>query len=370
MLLEAEHRKKVSIMSHFTVLVIGENPEEQLAPFDESIEVDEYVDNTISEEDKESFRQYYIRNKKSPADMSFEDMYEIHGESWNGNRWKKDTDGVWKNFSTYNPLSKWDWYSLGGRWTGFFKLKKKILLEAGQTFFNELGFSQGEVENLIRMYQNNRPVFDQMRKKYNGKSEAILEMVEKELAEREKQQWPEHVIGEPGIMTEEAKEGYADQVLKKHIDFAGMRWEAEEKAAKEYDYAMSILGMLPPNETWEQVRKRVAGNNTDLMDKAREEYWAQPRCVAWQTAGKGGRPFGPNPDDYLISREQFIRKARNSEISTYAVLKNGQWLEKGEMGWFGMSNDKYTQEEWDEKFNQMIDELPDDTLMSLYDCHI
>lgn len=358
-------------MSHYTCLVIGENPEEQLAPFDENIEVDKHVNAILTEEQKEEFRQYYIDKEKS-LDIPFEEMYKIHGDSWNGNRWEKDTDGIWKEFITYNPLSKWDWYLLGGRRTGFFKLKQVILLEAVRVFFNELGFSQGEVENLIRLYEGNHSAFDEIRKKYNGKSEIILEMVEKEIAERKKQKWPEHIVGEPGIMTEEAEEGYADQVLKKHVDFAGMRQEAEEKAAKEYDAAMTILGQLPPNETWDEIHKRIAGDtdNHELTDRAREIYWAQPRCAAWQLAGKGGGPFGPNPDTYLISREQFIKNARNNAISTYAVLRNGQWTEKGEMGWFGMSRDKYSQQEWDEKFNQMLDELPDDTLLSLYDCHI
>lgn len=27
-------------------------------------------------------------------------------------------------YKTYNPNSKWDWYQVGGRWTGFFKNKK------------------------------------------------------------------------------------------------------------------------------------------------------------------------------------------------------------------------------------------------------
>lgn len=34
-------------------------------------------------------------------------------------RYYVDDSGLY-SWSTYNPLSRWDWYTLGGRWTGFF----------------------------------------------------------------------------------------------------------------------------------------------------------------------------------------------------------------------------------------------------------
>lgn len=148
-------------MSHYTCLVIGENPEAQLEPFSENLEVEEY----------------------------------------------KTSAG---NMSTYNPNSKWDWYQLGGRWSGFFKLK------AGK----------------------------------------------------------EGICGE---LAEPAKEGTCDQALKGDI---------------------------------EQVKR------------------------------------------------------------TYSVLYNGQWYEKGEMGWFGVSHGDKEEEVWDKEFRRLVDSLPDDTLLSLYDLHI
>ena len=38
-------------MSHFVVMVIGDNPGKQLEPFDENIEVAEYERRIVSEED-------------------------------------------------------------------------------------------------------------------------------------------------------------------------------------------------------------------------------------------------------------------------------------------------------------------------------
>jgi hypothetical protein len=40
-------------------------------------------------------------------------------QSWHGGAW--DEDG--NLYHLCNPEAKWDWYSVGGRWTGYFKLK-------------------------------------------------------------------------------------------------------------------------------------------------------------------------------------------------------------------------------------------------------
>lgn len=63
---------------HFPVLVVGENIDGQLAPFQEN-------------------------NMGDCPDQYLE----------------KDDEG-----GLYNPNSQWDWYVVGGRWNGFFKLKK------------------------------------------------------------------------------------------------------------------------------------------------------------------------------------------------------------------------------------------------------
>jgi len=69
----------------------------------------------------------------------FEETYAQFGEDWNGNRWRKDENGVWAVYSTYNPDSKWDWYSTGGRWD------KSIKTKSGE-FVNECMFGEIDFE--------------------------------------------------------------------------------------------------------------------------------------------------------------------------------------------------------------------------------
>ena len=50
--------------------------------------------------------------------------------------------------------------------------------------------------------------------------------------------------------------------------------------------------------------------------------------------------------------------------------KDGVWYEKGEMGWFGMVSDEKEQSDWNIQVAGMIELLDDETLISIYDCHI
>ena len=109
-------------MSHFLTMIIGDDPEKQLAPFDENLDVPEYYSEDVSEKDKQGMMAYYSNGSFPFSD--FEECYKYYGQDWNGNSWKKCDDGIWRVSTTYNPNSKWDWYLLGGRWSGrILKLK-------------------------------------------------------------------------------------------------------------------------------------------------------------------------------------------------------------------------------------------------------
>lgn len=124
-------------MSHFSVLVIGGKIEEQLAPYNENLEVPEYDRGPVTLDDKDRFKDYYVREYGLDKNLSsaefFDQYYPIHGESWDGGRCKK-VDGVWREFSTYNPKSKWDWYCEGGRWSDLNALTQEEMLQP-ENFF-------------------------------------------------------------------------------------------------------------------------------------------------------------------------------------------------------------------------------------------
>lgn len=110
-------------MSHFTVMVIWDNPEKQLEKYDENIDYDPYVVRVVSDEEKTRLIEYYNKEKKLQHTVEdFDSIYERFWQDWNSGDYKKNEDWIWEEWSTYNPLSKRDWYQLWGRRTGMIEL--------------------------------------------------------------------------------------------------------------------------------------------------------------------------------------------------------------------------------------------------------
>lgn len=226
-------------MSHFTVMILGENPEEQLKPFDENLETERYVKYTkeqIIENGKKDIERYkngiYAEYLKDP--VAYAEKYTKNDKhlnyvanefplmlEWSEEqiyqheiRWYEphEIGSSGEVYSECNPNSKWDWYVLGGRWSGLIKLKDGTSGKMGRsgTMGNEVGIDQ----------------------------------------------------------------------------------------AKKGDIA-----------------------NFD-------------------------------------------------ELVTFALIKDGKWFERGEMGWWGFVADEKEEDAWDNEFKKLIKDLPDDTLISIYDCHI
>lgn len=332
-------------MSHFTVLVIGNNPEEQLAPFSENLEMPKYVKHTreaLIAKEREEIEEY--KNSTYAEYLEDPELYKSKCQNNPGHikyleeefpaKLKWTDDEVYQNaikwyeqedlgpngevYSTYNPNSKWDWYLLGGRWTGFFKLKE-------------------------------------------GKSGSA---------------------GEPGIMTSPAENGMVDQAIKGDIDFEGMKKDAYDEAAKHYDKVASCFesGIIPKIErTWKDI---VNDKSILSIDKKREIYNSQEgmkQLFKAQETLKARKldklrelidSFFFKLDDYQVTKEEYATKAANNCLSTFAVLKDGKWYERGEMGWWGCVSDEKEKDTWTKEFMEILEQLPDDTLLSVYDCHI
>ena len=226
-------------MSHFTVLVIGENPEEQLAPFDESIDMPQYVRHTKQDLiDKGKKDMEWFEKNRYAEYLANPEKYVSECKGNNGHikyiteefplRLKRTDEEIYQDeisryepkeigsdgevYSNYNPKSKWDWYSLGGRWSGMIKLKDGATGTIGRSgvFYNKTGIDsakKGDIENL-------------------------------------------------------------------------------------------------------------------------------------------------------------------NDLITFAVLKDGVWYERGKMGWWAIVTNEVDETEWETKVKELLNDLPDDTLISIYDCHI
>ena len=75
-------------------------------------------------------------------------------------------------------------------------------------------------------------------------------------------------------------------------------------------------------------------------------------------------------DRFLLPLEEGVKLYTDCVGVCFTFVKDGVWNEKGKMGWWGMSKDKVDQTTWNEMFNKILDELPDDTMLTVVDCHI
>lgn len=119
-------------MSHFSVAVFteqnGKSLKELLEPYYEGLEVESYVYKTRDDIIKEGLEyKDYIKEGKRELSEYNQDIYNAKDTEslfkavCEYFEYKPDENGdVW---TTYNPNSKWDWYSIGGRFPG--KLKSK-----------------------------------------------------------------------------------------------------------------------------------------------------------------------------------------------------------------------------------------------------
>jgi len=158
--------------------------------------------------------------------------------------------------------------------------------------------------------------------------------------------------------------GRVDQGRKGDIDFATKRREKEAEAAADYAKFHAVVnGREVPD--WNKIRDSHGDGH---IDDARKEYHEHPVVIDLK---KSGYEFWDvNPQDYMIPRDEFAKAAGDRACTTFAVVKDGQWYEKGKMGWFACVSDAMDQAEWNRQFHEMVASLPDDALLTVVDCHI
>lgn len=289
-------------MSHFTCMVFGENAEKQLAPFQEN-NMDDCPDIHLKFNDETE----YVEKEWAEEDQETKDEYnndfDTYAEDYHG--YKKDEEtgkyGYWEN-----PNAKWDWYQLGGRWAGFFRVKPG---------------AKGE----------------------NGRA---------------------------GLFGKEAEPGHADAVKKCDIDFEWMRADAESGAGDKYDEIISIVGeSINEMHSWDKVRDVMFPGDRDLARDFYNSQLAPTKLKEWNSVNSFKFSF-IDLEDFQSTREDYVKRVGDAAFSSFAVIKDDVWYQKGEMGWWGMASNTKEQGDWNNEISNLLADLPDDTLISIYDCHI
>lgn len=235
-------------MSHFTVLVVTtERPTDDvltatLLPFHEyeCTGIEAYTQFVAY--DQVELRADYEKY----ADEG--DSFEVFLKGWYGDHVHQNAAGEWGRIT--NPNKKWDWWTVGGRWSGL------LLTTAGEK---------------------------------------------------------------------------TDTCQKRDLNLAAM---ADAR------YGRRVA-------SWDEYQQDLARRGTVDADADRGvRYW-------------NGIPEGVNMDTYLATDPGF---------TTFAMLKDGRWCEKGKMGWFAMVADEKA--DWPQTYQHLFNSIPDEAWLTVVDCHI
>lgn len=300
-------------MSHFKVLVIGDNVDDQLAPYDENLETEpRKVEDYDHGENVKSALNFYNSNPQHRPEVGIDITNERLLLGWyrEGENIRWTADGISEEWTTYNPKSKWDWYVIGGRYNASFKIK------AGA---DPDDFHPSEAH------------------------------------------WSEKFGNEADHA------GASDKARKRAIDYPAMIAAAIARAEKEWaELATATEAFTLPETDWAGTRAKHDGD----IDAARKEWSSHP----WNAAARAAGHWDAFDTFHMAAEDpQAAHLAWNEDMAVtgyYAFVKDGEWIARGDMGWFGMSDDKVDEAEWRAKIRELIEGLPEDTWLTTVDCHI
>ncbi len=291
-------------MTHFTVLVVGDNVEEQLLPYHE-FECTGFDNQYVQDIDvTEDFNAQFQRDKEDGYATISEYLTEYRGINIINNMDELDLKGkhkygyalmdgdkIIKVVCRTNPNRKWGWWVEGGRWTGFFTLK------------------DGSKSNSAKKSDID---FDKM--------------LQKTLAPR----------------------------LDDYHLFSAYK-----------GFNISLNTLRKNFKTWEQLRLDSSLN----IEQRREIYNAQELVKVFKQLLPDY--WGADDDIISLEYENYLEKETRAALKTHAMVINSQWHQKGQMGWFACSDEtEDSTAKYYKFFESTLNSLPDDTLLTLVDCHI
>jgi hypothetical protein len=278
-------------MSHFAVMVVHkleDNLDEIMMPWHEyeCTGINQYLQEVdITEEILKEYEQY---GEGKP--------FRSWVEDWTSATLSFDDNGMLiKAIRLTNPNAKWDWWTIGGRYSN------RLITNNGTS-------TDSHIKSDIN--------FEAMRKRNIANREDLVARILKD-------------------MIKKSEKGFDKNMLNDII--------------KEYRKANAVWRELP------EPRPRGIEYTTWINNNYGEDVRLYSSVDIWNELA-----------DVNSSIQEWIDAA--PALSTWAIVQNGQWIEKGNMGWWGVSTgDK---DDWPETFQKILSEVSSDMIITIVDCHI
>jgi hypothetical protein len=244
-----------------------------------------------------------------------------------------------------NPDKKWDWYQIGGRWTGA----------------------------LV-------PHYDPAEDPDNREKCWLCDGVGKRPDVRERV--PCNGCGGSGVRTKWPTKwkSVGDQAALVDVPVIALRVIAERRALARYDAVMKIVSDVTgvaEGSAWEQIPVLTG---EEWYTAAREAYNSNPIIVALRAAKdvKGQSLIDPfdGPGELRATRADYARAARAAAFCPFACVLTAPagappgWYQRGEMGWWAIVRDEKDDTAWSDEFAKLVDAMDPGTWVTVVDCHI
>lgn len=336
-------------MSHFCVLVTGNDIEAALAPFQENNMGDcpaQYLAfHDVEDENRTKYENESTERITMPDGgmlLPWDEVFRVPGAFGTGGGSHKAPEHLERRqvpfketFATFeqfmsdwcghtqrdpktgrygyweNPQKKWDWYSVGGRWGGSLKLKPGA-----------------EGTSAPRRWDS----------------------------------------------PEDAPDNGVDQARAGDVDWLGMIGEAAAKARDQFRRYTEIIAGRPVL-TWKEMIAKVDGNADGYASEAARSAFHDQDVMkdlraafpdSWGISDVLEAVLAFNGDEQAYADFMGLDRSR-----MYAILHEGQWHEPGGMGWFGCSTETLeSRKAYAKTYWNIVLHLPPETLVTVVDCHI
>lgn len=235
--------------------------------------------------------------------------------------WCRVVDGeVAELIDRTNPNKKWDWWVIGGRWKGLLSVKDDNDAIYGQT---GLMGSHADLAGADGCAVANLDFQAMKTKQQDMRRNSVFE-----------------TIKDAGISYDDALKTWLAFIDAKPADFEA--FEAQRG-----------------NE--DGIKAYAAWIDAMTDDHPVKVFYRGPLSNCW-----GG--WGAGIPETCRDPKAWIEEA--PAISCYAMLIDGEWNDRGEMGWFGISSGEDEARDWDSEFSAKLESLAPEKWVVVVDCHI
>lgn len=332
-------------MSHFTMLVAGADPDYELAPFHEfecTGHNDEFVQNI---DETEEYRKDFEKHKAEYAEICAKhDAGEMTDAEF-----KKETQYKLKGQTFEEFLEDYERFEIAEN--------EKDVADVDDLHYEgnfKYGYALRKGNDDFQVVRRTNP-----NKKWDwyqegGRWDGLLLMKEK---------------------LEDGSDWFTNSALKSEIDFEEMWRRSKEEILERYRKVIAAFGHVPVVEhKWSDLVDEYWEKKTITREEAEKIYDSQPdvqlfRELAKEEELKDVIRLFDKPENYACTEEEYL-ESKSIYALTFGFVKDRQWNEKAEMGWWGCTSNEKEPHSWNETFKAFLDSLPDDTLLTVVDCHI